>query len=45
MDAEEYDWAITKKGSRTWHQVLMDGLEFKSYSPMSHKAKKSKKTK
>ena len=32
LDPEEYAYARRKKGTRTWWQVLLDGVEFKSYS-------------
>lgn len=33
LDKDEYAFASSKKGSRTWKQVLFDGLEFKAYTP------------
>jgi len=31
LDKDEYAFASSKKGSRTWKQVLFDGLEYKAY--------------
>lgn len=32
LDKDEYAFASSKKGPRTWKQVLFDGLEYKVFS-------------
>jgi hypothetical protein len=33
LDPEEYAFAMSKKGERTWKEILFDGLEYKVYVP------------
>lgn len=33
LDKDEYAIAFSKKGERTWKQILFDGLEYKVYVP------------
>jgi hypothetical protein len=34
LDEGEYAYAMSKKGSRTWKAIFLDGVEFKAYSPV-----------
>lgn len=34
LDKDEYAIAFSKKGERTWKQILFDGLEYKVYVPV-----------
>jgi len=43
LDKEEYAVAFAKKGSRTWKQILFDGLEYKVYVPVKSVANKPTK--
>jgi hypothetical protein len=31
LDEEEYAYALSKKGKRTWRMIFMDGIEWRVY--------------
>ena len=37
LDPAEYAFAKKRKGSRTWRQILLDGVEYKAYKPVDKK--------
>jgi hypothetical protein len=39
LDKDEFAFAISKKGSRTWKEVLFDGLEWKRHGIEHSKTK------